>query len=414
MKRIVYFLLFILAVSPVYSYNVQAEEYDYSAIATVVNQYIKDKQIPGASVLVGNDNEILYEQQFGYREEYDMGKKIENPQLIDKNTLFDIASLTKVMATTQAIMKLDFEGKIDINDKVTDYLDEFGKNGKEDITIKDLLTHTSGLTPWDSSYFEVSNHEQMRQFISNLSLDYETGTDRMYSDFSFITLGLVIEQITGQRLDKYVEENIYQPLGMNNTMYRPLDKFSSEEINVAATSWGNPFEHRMVEDDDFGYVIDRDVNDFKDWRDYTLVGEVNDGNAFHAMEGVSGHAGLFSTAEDLSKLIQLILNGGSLNGVKLYDQEIVDKYTSIQSKFGHGLGWEINRGGTDEGYMGKNATESFIGHTGFTGTAVVFDKDTKKFVIILTNKQNLGVDKETNYPNSFNLYRDITNIVFSN
>ena len=341
-----------------------------------------------------------------------MGKELEKPRKTSVETIYDLASVTKVMATTQAIMKLSYEGKLDVNDKVIKHIPEFGKNGKENVKIKDLLTHTSGLTPWKPTFYYASTPEEELKFICDLPLEYETGTDRKYSDFSFMTLGFIVEAVTGEKLDEYVENEIYKPLGMDDTMYVPLNKNASLKDRIAATSWGNPYEYKMVDDDNFGYVCEEEAEDFKGWRDYTLIGEVNDGNAWYANKGVAGHAGVFSTASDLSKLGQLILNGGTYNGVTLYDQATVDEFTSIQSKFGHGYGWEINRGGENSGYMGKYANDNVFGHTGFSGTQVIFDKENDLQIISLTNKQNNGVNESGSYPSTFKFSRELCNIVY--
>lgn len=377
-------------------------------IEIMMNTAIQAGEIPGGVILVTKDNKVVYHEAFGYAQLYDMGEKLENPRLMTEDAIFDLASVTKVMATTQAIMKLSYEGKLDVDDPVAKYIPDFAKNGKEKVKLSDLLTHTSGLTPWAPTWYYASNSQEELTYICNLPLEYETGTDRRYSDFSFMTLGFVVEAVAGMPLDQYVEETIYKPLGMTDTMYTP-DIVLKDRI--AATSWGNPYEYKMVADDNFGYLCEEDAENYKGWRDYTLVGEVNDGNTFYANQGVAGHAGLFSTANDLAKLGQLMLNGGTYNGVTLYDQETIDKFTSVQSEFGHGYGFEVNRGGENLGYMGIASTEHRFGHTGFTGTEIIFDKDQNMQVIILTNKQNLGVDQEGYYPGSFRLSRNIMDIV---
>lgn len=391
---------------------VNIDKNDLSKIDDLVNENIKNGTFPGGVVLVAKDGKIVYEKAFGGSQKYDMGKELEKPRKTSVETIYDLASVTKVMATTQAIMKLSYEGKLDVNDKVIKHIPEFGKNGKENVKIKDLLTHTSGLTPWKPTFYYASTPEEELKFICDLPLEYETGTDRKYSDFSFMTLGFIVEAVAGEKLDEYVENEIYKPLGMDDTMYVPLNKNASLKDRIAATSWGNPYEYKMVDDDNFGYVCEEEAEDFKGWRDYTLIGEVNDGNAWYANKGVAGHAGVFSTASDLSKLGQLILNGGTYNGVTLYDQATVDEFTSIQSKFGHGYGWEINRGGENSGYMGKYANDNVFGHTGFSGTQVIFDKENDLQIISLTNKQNNGVNESGSYPSTFKFSRELCNIVY--
>lgn len=385
------------------------DESKLTKIDDLVNSNIKDGIFPGGVVLVAKDGVIVYEKAFGDAQKYDMGTALKTPRKANVDTIYDLASVTKVMGTTQAIMKLSYENKINVNDTVSKYIPEFGKNGKENVKIKDLLTHTSGLTPWKPTFYHATNPKEELEFICNLPLEYKTGTARKYSDFSFMTLAFVVEKITGQTLDRYLEDTIYKPLGMKDTMFTPDASLKSR---IAATSWGNPYEYRMVADDNFGYVCDENVDDFKGWRNYTLVGEVNDGNSFYANQGVAGHAGLFSTTSDLAILGQLMLNGGSYNGIRLYDKATVDEFTSVQSSFGHGYGWEINRGGESSGYMGKYSDINVFGHTGFTGTQVVFDKENNLQIISLTNKQNNGVLPSGNYTSTFKFSRDLANIVY--
>lgn len=181
-------------------------------IDRAITEAIEDGITPGAVVLVAKDGKIVKEEAYGYAQKYDMGELLSNPRKMKKRTIFDLASVTKVMGTTQGIMKLVSDGELSVNDKVSEYIPEFAQRGKEDITIADLLTHTSGLTPWKPTYLYADNSEEVLSYINQLPLEYPTGTDRRYSDFSFMMLGFLIEEISGQKLDKYLEENIYNPL----------------------------------------------------------------------------------------------------------------------------------------------------------------------------------------------------------
>lgn len=376
-------------------------------IQTITEKYISNKTMPGAVVLVSKNGHILYNKAFGYAQVLEDDKEKLRPMKID--TIFDLASLTKIFATTQAIMKLVSEGKISVNDKVSKYIPEFAKNGKEDVKIKDLLTHTSGLTPWLPTYYYVKNSDEELKYICNLPLEYKTGSNRKYSDFSFMTLAFIVEKVTHKKLNDYVLEEIYKPLHLKRTRFLPLEVFSQNQI--ASTSHGNPFEQKMIYDDNFGYKINEEYNSFRYWRRHTLTGLVNDGNSYYANNGVAGHAGLFSTAHDLYVLGEVLLNNGKYKSVRLYNKNVIDEFTKIESKFGHGYGYEINRGGVDKGYMGKYATNRFVGHTGFTGTQVVYDLDNKIQVIILTNKQNYGVDSDGSYKSTWKYAREIMNLV---
>lgn len=378
-------------------------------IDNITNKYINDNVFPGAVVLVAKDSKILYKKAFGNSQVLENGnKKIRK---MHTTTIFDLASLTKIFATTQAIMKLVTEKKLDINKPVSYYIPEFSKNGKEKVLVKDLLTHTSGLTPWLPIYYHASSKSEVLEYICNLPLEYPTNTARKYSDLSFMTLGFIIEKITNKPLNEYVLENIYKPLGLHLTRFLPLEVFSKNMI--ASTSTGNPFEMRMIKDPNFGYNIDEDFNSFRYWRNYTLTGQVNDGNSFYANHGVAGHAGLFSTVDDLYVLGEVILNFGEYKGIKMYSKDVVELFTSKQSEFGHGFGYEINRTGENSGYMGRFDDPKLIGHTGFTGTQFVYDLKNHLQVIILTNKQNLGVDENTKYKSTWKYAREVMNTVFT-
>ena len=373
-------------------------------IDEVVQEAISNDITPGAVVLVAKSGKVVKESAYGDAQKYDMGMLLENPRKMKKKTMFDLASLTKVMGTTQGIMKLVSDGELSVNDRVAKYIPNFASNGKDDITIADLLTHTSGLTPWQPTYFHAKNSEEVLNYINALPLEYETGTDRRYSDFSFMTLGFIIEEISGEKLDDYLQKNIYEPLKMKDTMFTPSDHLDDK---IAATSWGNPFEYKMVDDPDFGYNVPERAEDFGRWRTETLVGEVNDGNSFYANEGIAGHAGLFSTARDLAVLGQAMLNGGSYGKVKLYDQEVIKDFITPQ-RFGQGYGWELNK----SWYMGEKHSEKAFGHTGFTGTQVIFDPVYDLQIIVLTNKQNNGPLETGSYPSTGGLSKQIANIVY--
>jgi len=396
MKKLIYaFCLFLFGMIS-YTYN-------FNSIEDVTNKYIKEKTFPGSVVLVSEKGKIIYYKAFGNAQEIENGKILKRK--MNEETIFDLASLTKIFATTQAIMKLDSEGKINLEEKVSTYIPEFAQNGKENVKVRDLLTHTSGLTPWLPIYYHANNSDEVLKYICSLPLEYETGTNRKYSDLSFMMLAFIVERITGEKINEYVLNEIYKPLGLQKTRFLPLEQFPKNQI--ASTSHGNPFEERMIKDDDFGYKINEDFSSFRYWRKQTLTGEVNDGNAYYANNGVAGHAGLYSTAFDLYILGEVLLNNGTLNNIKIYDKNVVDKFIKQESKFGHGFGYEINRGGEKTGYMGKYANFSFVGHTGFTGTQVVYDLDNKVQVIILTNKQNFGVGEKGTYKSIWAYAREI-------
>lgn len=391
-------------------------------VDSIVSKYIEDEIIPSAVVMAIKDDKVLIERSYGNAQVYGdidftdidnpVGTKLSKARKAKKDTLYDLASVTKVVATTQAIMKLYYEGKLDVNDKVVKYIPEFGKNGKEDVTIEQLLTHTSGMPQWVPSFLHVNNdRKEELEFINNLSLIFEPGTLK-YSDFGFMTLGYIVEAISGKNLDDYVEDEIYKPIGMNNTMYNPLRKGVKKD-KIAATSWGNPFEYRMVDEVNypgFGYDTTEYQDAFKTfdgWRKEVLVGLVNDGNAGMANDGIAGHAGVFSTANDLAKLGQLMLNGGVYNGVRLYDQETIDLFTKNHlPEHDRGYGFELNMS-----YMGEKQGLNSYGHNGFTGTHFTVDPENNMVIIVLTNKQNLGLNESGSYPSTFKLVNEISTAI---
>lgn len=398
---------------------VSAEETtaDLSAIDEIAQRRVDNGTTPGVTVLVKQGEDVLYHKSFGWSYLYDMGIKLENPIEATNNTIYDLASVTKVMATTQAVMKLVDEGRLDIDIPVANYLEGFGTKGKENITSRQLLTHTSGLPQWEPTYLYVDTREGEKEYVNDLEMMFAPGTYR-YSDFSFMILAFVVEEITGQPLEDYLEENIYGPLGMEDTMFTPLEN-GVDPARIAATSWGNPYEWRMSNQRDWNVGYDTSEHQeafdaFEGWREYTLVGEVNDGNAGMANEGVAGHAGLFSTASDLSILGDVMLNGGEINGVRLYSQETIDLFTTMQDGIpNRGLGWRVGGASPGTGFVGDYATDSTFAHDGFTGTQVVFHPDYDLQVIVLSNKQNYGpYNNNGSYYSTYALSREINNAVF--
>lgn len=388
--------------------------------------YPHGKEGMGAVVLAMKDGQVIFEKAYGYAHYYDADitaegasyanpayVKTENPRQMTTDTLFDLASVTKVMATTQSIMVLVDRGQLHLEDKVADLLPGFEANGKGEITVAQLLTHSSGLPQWEPTFLYCDSKEEQLEYIKNLKLnpDYKTdGSEPKYSDFSFMTLGFIVEALSGQDMDVFVKENVYDPLGMTSTTYKPLENgFTKDQI--AATSLGNPYEYRMVDEVNWpgcGYDCTANADAFAafdGWRDYTLIGEVNDGNAGMGGKGVAGHAGLYSTARDLGVLLQCMLNGGEYNGVRLYSPETVELFTTrhttyqenhtdkegkpvLSEEFGYGFK-------LDQSWMGKSATERAFGHDGFTGTTVYADPDHNYVFVCLTNKMQAGFRQST-------------------
>lgn len=385
-------------------------------IDAIVEDYMGQGYFPGAAIAVVRGGRIVYEKAYGYAMLNDMGVRLDNPRPMELDTMFDMASCTKIMATTQSVMKLYSEGKLDINATVASYIPAFGCKGKEGITIRQLLTHTSGLPQWKAMFLYIEkDRQQVLDYICNCELMFPIGEER-YSDLGFQMLGFVVEAITGMGMEEYARTAIYEPLGLDRTTYLPLENgFVPEDI--AATSFGNPYEYAMVDEVDypgFGYDCTADqaaFEAFDGWRNYTLVGECNDGNCAMANGGVAGHAGLYSTVEDLAVLCQLMMNGGAYKGVRLYSQQVIDEFTSEQNgKPTRGLGFER---GSSFMSSGERRYDTF-GHAGFTGTHVVMNQTNKTAVIFLTNKQNVGfAPGKTSYYSPYTCCGKICELVWS-
>jgi uncharacterized protein YbbC (DUF1343 family)/CubicO group peptidase (beta-lactamase class C family) len=328
-------------------------ERDLHEIDDIVNREIQLGNIPGAVILIGQKGNVVYRRAFGYR-------AIE-PQKIPmtEDTIFDLASLTKVVATTTAVIQLVEQGKLRLEDPVEHYWPEFGTNGKKEIRVRDLLTHTSGFRAGLNGSLSWSGYQEgLKQVIAE-RLVSPPGKSFLYSDINFIVLGELVARVSGLSLDSYCAQQIFQKLEMKDTGFKPD---ASRLARVAPTTFlnGKP-----------------------------LQGEVHDPTAYK-MGGVSGHAGLFSTAEDIAVFSRMILNGGVANGSQiLQSSSIAAMATRQQAVNGNGwwgFGWEIaprfdsNSNGSD--WVPANS----FGHSGYTGTLLWIEPDSKSFVVILTNR----------------------------
>jgi uncharacterized protein YbbC (DUF1343 family) len=317
-----------------------------SVLDPIVLDAIRNDQTPGAVLLVWHDGEFVYRKAFGNRSL----EPRREPMTVD--TIFDIASLTKVVATTIAVMQLEEQGKIRINDAVMKYLPEFGQNGKEDITIRELLTHHSGL-PKD---VDLAEHWQGSEAAFRMAfaekLIYPSGAHFLYSDVDFIVLGALVERVSGMALDQYCEKNIFAPLQMTHTRYLPPAAWLPQ---IAPTQF--------------------------DEHDVMLRGVVHDPST-RRMGGVAGHAGVFSTADDLARFAEFLLTGGPV-----LSQLTIEKMTTPQqpptSSVLRGFGWDIDSPFSSN--RGDLLPVGSYGHTGFTGTSLWIDPTTRTFIILLTN-----------------------------
>jgi CubicO group peptidase (beta-lactamase class C family) len=317
-------------------------------IDRVVQRGITAGGFPGAAVVVGRKGASVWHKGFGH---IDWAKS--SPAVSPSETIYDLASLTKVVGTTTAVMILYDEGLIGLDDPVSKYLPEFSGGLKDSVTIRLLLEHRSGLPPDRPLWRLASSPADARRIVLSASLDYRPGTRYVYSDLGAMTLAFIVEKVSGQPLDGFLHDRVYAPLGMNHTFFRPADSLKDE---VAPTEVTPP-------------------------RGYPLQGEVHDENAY-ALGGVAGHAGLFSTAQDLAVFAQMMLNGGEYDGVRIVADSTIRLFTT-RAAGNRALGWAMADG---QWGSGEFLSDQAYGHVGYTGTSLWIDPTRDMFVILLTNR----------------------------
>lgn len=371
----------------------KSREHLIKQIDSLLQTQVDLDEIPGAVIEIKMGNEVILKQAYGFAQKYDFSHRLANPEKMTVGHMFDIASLTKVVGTTTSIMLLVDKGALSVDDPVYKYIREFDTPEKREITIRHLLTHTAGLYEWYPLYYLASNKEESYKLIARLPLKFPVGGQRRYSDLGFVLLGEIIEIVSGLPLDQFMKVNIFQPLNMLNTTYNPLKTGNFKKI--AATSHGNPYEKRMVYDSTLGFQVrEIDPRQWNGWRQYTLKGEVNDGNAWYANGGISGAAGLFADVDDLQKLTDMLLNNGKADSRQFISEKTINTFFT-PDKFNNGLGWMMD---PDNSFM-KNAPTGTFGHTGFTGTSIVAIPSYKLSVILLINRQNKGLLDNGDYYN---------------
>lgn len=355
------------------------------------------KLIPGAVLLVARDGRVLHERAYGYAQlnDYEM-RRLASPRVMRTSTMFDLASVTKVMATTFGIMLLADRGQVDVDARVSRYLPDFRGPHLDSITVRHLLQHSSGLVQWQPLYYNAANSAQTYRLIRDMPLGWGVGDARHYSDLGFMLLGYIVERVGGQPLDRFLEQNLYRPLGLKSTTFNPRARGFTE---FAGTEQGNTYERHMVYDSTFGYRYRGDATAWNGWRQYVLNGEVDDGNAFYANGGVAGHAGLFSTAADLRVLLDLMNNRGTYRGRQYIRPAIVDMFLT-RDRYQNYLGWQAPQAPGDSPAGG-------FSHTGFTGTYVLGVPRYKLSIILLTNRQNMGTDARGYFPDLAPLQRAV-------
>jgi beta-N-acetylhexosaminidase len=328
----------------------------------VVERFVESKAFPGAVLAVGKDGHLAHLRAFGHLtyEPAAPGTRAD--------TIYDLASLTKVIATTTMAMILVDEGKLDIQKPVSAFLPGFKGGAKDKVTVWHLLTHSSGLDWWGPLYKELHGKDAYLQRIQAMDLVYEPGSKSLYSDLGAVLLGEVLERVAGEPVDVFARRRIFDPLGMKDTLFRPG---SDLRARVAPT-------------------------EVDPWRGRLLQGEVHDENAF-ALGGVAPHAGLFGTAPDLARFAQMLLNGGVYEHRRIVSAETVERFTRRAGvpESSRALGWDTPSAGSSSGSL--FSPRSF-GHTGFTGTSLWIDPEKRLFLILLTNRvhptrENDGIRK---------------------
>lgn len=338
------------------------------AIDDAVESEIKQRHLPGAVVLVGQRNGVVWSRAYGAR-------ALEpTREVMTSDTVFDLASLTKVVATATSIMILVERGRVRLNDPLSKYIPEIKGEGRERITLELLLTHRSGYAPdFDLRERWTGYDEAMKRLVVE-PLRNLPGTRFVYSDIGYIALGEVVRRVSGLPLDQFAQKNIFTPLGMRDTRFRPT---AAMRPRIA------PTEKRRGQLAYLGDTSDNAGPDAEKW----LRGEVHDPTSYR-MHGVAGHAGLFSTASDLAIYAQMILNGGIYKGRQILSPLTVSEMTRprivADNGWTRGLGWDMNSN------FSVNRGELFplgsFGHTGFTGTSIWIDPASRMFVVFLSNR----------------------------
>ncbi|HUK40137.1 MAG TPA: serine hydrolase domain-containing protein [Candidatus Acidoferrales bacterium] len=347
---------------------------DFQSVESAFQEAVAQGIFPGAVVLVGKDEEVVYEQAIGYR------SLVPEKTALKANTIFDLASLTKPLATSIAIMMLTREKKIQLDDHVTRFIPTFGVFGKHSVTFRQLLNHSSGLPAWKPYYEEIIKREKAGRinFVAsraakNFVMEQihrekpvsSAGAQALYSDLGFIVLGEVVEVVSGFTLDRFCQERIFKPLGLRSTAFVDLTQLRTKRLQ--------PVEEMIAPTENCP------------WRKKILCGEVHDDNAY-AMGGVAGHAGLFSSARDIHYLLarlQRCLAGKDSFLPQALLAEFLAKDESVKNS-SFALGWDTP--GAAKSASGSYFSPRSVGHLGFTGASLWWDLEQRCHVILLTNR----------------------------
>ncbi len=323
-----------------------------------IRKWIDQKAFPGAVLAVGQHGKLVALKAFG---KLDVAP---GAPPMPVNAIFDLASLSKVTGTTTAAEILVDRKLLDLDAPVEKYLPEFsGTPGHDKILIRNLLTHSSGLVWHEPFWRQAADRAGIMKLCYTMPVGWEPGSRFQYSDYNMILLGEIVYRISGLQLDQFLAKNAFQPLGMNDTFYNPPSALLDR---IPPTEQDNILRHRLVR------------------------GVVHDENAY-LMGGVSGNAGLFSTASDLARIAQMYLNGGAYDGKRIVSQSTLAQFMKrqmIPQNSSRALGWDTPEGETALNFAGPLASPQAIEHTGFTGTSIYIDPERDAFIILLTNRVN--------------------------
>lgn len=323
-------------------------------IDDIINEAIRDSVFPGAVVGIVKDGVLAYNRGYGYQD-------YTKTEAVRDTDVYDVASITKVMATTASTMKLIDEDKLSLDDRISDFFSEFDTDEKREITIRDILLHQTGLPPFRVYVDSLRSRDEIIEAIKNEPLTYERGTKYVYSDLGMILLAEIIHEVSGLPLDTYSRKELFFPMNMYSTFFNPAVKSSWLARRIAPTEIDTVFGRGLVQ------------------------ARVHDERAYF-MDGVAGHAGLFSTTIDIAKFSTMLLNDGVYSGRHYLKPETVRLFTTEQSEHsGRGLGFDRK---SKEGFStaGSLASEDTFGHLGFTGTSFWIDREKNMAVILLTNR----------------------------
>ncbi|WP_240610162.1 serine hydrolase domain-containing protein [Sphingomonas pokkalii] len=336
---------------------------------------------PGAVLLLAERGRIVHRAAFGDAQTLASTpegtlRPLAKPRAMAIDTLFDMASVTKVEATTAAILHLVGTGRLSLDDRLGMLLPGFRDTDKAEITLRQLLTHRAGLWEWQPTWLHRDTSGQVLPYLAALPLRYPVGARFAYSDLGFMLLGTIVVQAAGMPLDRYLRETVYRPLGMVDTGFLPAPALGRR---AAATSEGDAYQRRMAETGKpYPAAPFPPVQPFSGYRSAMLIGEANDANAWLGWGGVAGHAGLFSTATDLARYAQTLLNGGCYGRWRLAPAETIAAFEQTPFDPDQALGFHKTEL--------SGIAAPFYGHSGFTGTWFAFSPRLGLTVVLLTNR----------------------------